>query len=116
MRLHPQQVSPFQSPIIRELWPLQKSINQFGTFALLLIGRNRTRQRPPGSLARYSISAQKRARLVCRRKNSEQVQISAPQENLVRTELRWVHPQRAQFGENLPVDIIVLWRRLPFKP
>src|SRR5947207_14145408 len=49
----------------------------------------------------------KRSRLLGRGQNAEQIEKSAPDEDFIRAEVGWIHPQRAQFGENLLVDVVI---------
>ena len=57
----------------------------------------------------------KRARLLRRRQNTQQIEVSTPHEHFIGAEFRGIHAERAQLGEDLLVDVVVGWRILPNK-
>src|SRR5438309_3171212 len=52
------------------------------------------------------------ARLLGRGQDAEQIEISAPDEDFIRAEFGWIHPQRTQLGEEVVVDVVI-YRWIP---
>ena len=88
LRLDPQQIAPLQRPIVGKLAPLQQGIDQCGT------------------LARTTV-LQETAYLLRLRQRAVHIQIHAPDEDLVGTQIRGPDALLAQGRHHKGIDTII---------